>query len=86
MTRRICDIAEEIERTWGNWARGGASKVSPHARPYLDAMHELNDLTENFYYDSAKSVVLYFLANAAGWRGEDARRIKAELNEMLKGN
>jgi hypothetical protein len=27
--------------------------------------------------------VRYFLANASSWRGETARRIKAELNAML---
>ena len=41
------------------------------------------DKNAPYYYDSAESVVLYFLANAQGFRGEDARRIKAELNSML---
>jgi hypothetical protein len=27
--------------------------------------------------------VLYFLANAGTWRGPDAKRIKAELKEMV---
>ena len=36
------------------------------------------------YLDSAKSIVLYFLANANTWRGETARRIKAELKSMCK--
>jgi hypothetical protein len=27
-------------------------------------------------------MVLYFLANATTWRGEDAKRIKAELKKL----
>lgn len=67
-------IASEIEKTW--------KKVSPHARPYLDAMFTLNDISENYHYDSGVSIVLYFLSNATGWRGDDAKRIKAELKAM----
>ena len=33
--------------------------------------------------NSAESVVQYFLANAGTWRGDDAKRIKAELKSML---
>jgi hypothetical protein len=32
--------------------------------------------------DSAKSIVLYFLANANTWRGEKARAIKVELKKI----
>ena len=71
MARPIYEIANEIERKW--------AKVNYAARPYLDAMKSINDIGEMYYYDSAKSVVLYFMANAHTWRGEDARRIKAEL-------
>ena len=46
-------------------------------------MHTLNGVDESYYADTAKSVVLYFLSNATGWRGEKARAIKAELKEMF---
>ena len=75
MTRNICDIAHEIREKW--------SKVSPYAAPYLDAMEALVTVNDNYYADSGRSVVLYFLANASSWRGEDARRIKKELNNAL---
>jgi hypothetical protein len=39
-------------------------------------------MADSFMLDSALSIVSYFLANASGWRGEDARRIKAELKSM----
>ena len=74
MARPLYEIAREIRKTW--------TKVSPYAEPYLEAMQSLNSINDNYYYDSGKSVILYFLSNASTWRGEDARRIKAELKEM----
>jgi len=47
-------------------------------------MAELNHVNEMYYADSAKSVVLYFLANTGSWRGEVAKRVKAELKAMVK--
>jgi len=73
-TRPVYQIANEIERTW--------KKVNFAARPYLDAMKQLMDITDPYGHDSGKSIVLYFLSNAGTWRGEDARRIKAELKKM----
>lgn len=75
--RTFREIALEIKQKW--------TKISPYAAQYLEAMESLNTTDKNaqYYYDSAESVVLYFLANAQGFRGEDARRIKAELKSML---
>ena len=74
MARPLYKIASEIRKAW--------TKVSPYAEPYLEAMQSLDSINDNYYFDSGKSVVLYFLSNASTWRGEDARRIKAELKEM----
>jgi hypothetical protein len=74
MTRQISDIAFEIKR---NWPRPYFGAV-----PFLDAMHTLDNINQNFGADSAKSVVLYFLANANTWRGETARRVKLELRRI----
>jgi len=74
--RKIHEIASEIETSWEN--------VNYAARPYLSAMHEVSDLSDKYFYDDARSVVLYFLANASTWRGEKAKAIKAELKAMLK--
>ena len=74
MARPLYEIAREIRKTW--------TKVSPYAEPYLEAMQSLNSINDNYYFDSGISVVLYFLSNANTWRGEDARRIKAELKQM----
>jgi len=76
MTRPLHVIANEISTDW----------IKPNfgAVPYLDAMHTLNSIKDNYYDDTAEWVVLYFLANAQTWRGETARRIKAELKAMTK--
>ena len=74
--RTISEIAGEIESTWTN--------VSYAARPYLDAMHSLGSVRDYFGSDSADSVVIYFLSNAGAYRGDDAKRIKAELKAMIK--
>lgn len=74
--RPLYEIAREIRKTW--------PKVWFGAVPYLNAMASLDSMKDNYEADSAHSVVLYFLSNATTWRGDDARRIKAELNRMLK--
>ena len=74
--RPLYTIAREIRADW--------KKVSPYAAPYLQAMSYLNSVNDNYIMESARSIVSYFLANAGSWRGETAKRIKAELKEMLK--
>ena len=75
--RPLSAIAREIHANWGE-------KVNYAARPYLDAMEELNSIRDPYYQDSGASVVMYFLANANSWRGDTARRVKAELKALLK--
>jgi len=75
--RPLYTIATEIVRTW-------KPKIYFGAVPYVTAMLRLNRINEMYGADTARSVVLYFLANAQTWRGEDAKRIKLELNQMLK--
>lgn len=74
--RALSDIAYEIRRNW--------SKVYFAAEPYLAAMATLHSIHDNYMYDSADSIVRYFLVNATTWKGEVARRIKAELRTLLK--
>ncbi len=75
-SRSISTIAMEIRGDWG-------VKVNYAAKPYLDAMLSLDKITDNYYMDSAKSIVMYFLSNASSWRGDVAKRIKAELKAMI---
>lgn len=75
MTRSLSVIAGEIRENW--------THVHPTAVPYLDALAQLNKLTDEYHCDSARSIIGYFLANAQSWHGPVARRIKIELNQML---
>jgi hypothetical protein len=75
--RSLSTIASEIRRDWG-------SKVNFAAKPYLSAMAGLDTIDDQYGYDDARSIVLYFLSNASSWRGETAKRIKAELKALAK--
>ena len=74
--RPLFEIAREIRKDWKN--------VSPYAAPYLSAMFCLDKISDNYGFDSGRSIVCYFLANAGSWRGEVAKRVKAELKAMSK--
>lgn len=71
-------IAAEIKADWST-AKSG---VYFGAVPYLEALYSLVDIKDDYFYDSAKDMVIYFLANANTWRGETARRVKAELKKL----
>lgn len=75
MTRSLRAIAADIEDNW--------PKVNFGARPYLDAMHQLDSINDAYGWDSADSIVRYFLGNASTFRGEKARAIKAELKALI---
>lgn len=75
--RPLHEIAAEITQDW--------KKPYFGAVPYLSAMREIASIDAKYYEDSAASVVRYFLANAGTWRGETARRVKAELKSMAAG-
>ena len=74
--RPLYEIANDIKKDWKN--------VNFAAKPYLNAMATLTSVNDNYMFDSAKTIVLYFLGNAGSWRGETAKRIKAELKAMVK--
>ena len=74
MPRPISEIARDIRKDWKN--------VNYAAKPYLAAMSDLSAIGDKYGDDSAKSVVLYFLCNASGWRGPVAKSIKAELKAL----
>jgi hypothetical protein len=75
-TRPLSTIAREIRKEWG-------AKVNYAAKPYLEAMSGLDKVSDSYGYDDGKSIVLYFLSNASSFRGDAAKRIKAELKAMV---
>lgn len=59
------------------------------AVPYLQAIGETlvaggDPVTDAYGCDPPGSTVLYFLGNAAQWKGDVARGVKAELKKRLK--
>jgi hypothetical protein len=72
----VSEIAHAIAKDWTN--------VSPYAADYLNAMKEIRSVEDNYHADSAKSVIMYFLANAGSYRGDNARSYKALLKELVK--
>lgn len=75
MARTLSTIAHEISE---NWPRPYFGAV-----PYLQAMGDLQSVDDSYGHDSGRSIVLYFLANASSWRGDVARRVKAELKALV---
>lgn len=73
-TRTIRAVALDIFKTWPTMYFG--------ARPYANAMLSVSSIEDKYGDDDAKSLILYFLSNASTWRGDDARRIKAELKQI----
>ena len=74
--RPLHEIADEIARDWAKPYFG--------AVPYLSAMRHLGTVQDNYGMDDGRSIVLYFLSNATTWRGETARKVKAELRGMVR--
>ena len=75
--RPIYEIAREIRKDWG-------IKVNYAAKPYPEAMECLSTINGMYEFESADMIVRYFLCNASTWRGDTAKRVKAELKAMLK--
>ena len=74
--RTLAAIAREITQDWRKPYFG--------AVPYIQAMYSLDTIKDRYGWDDGESIVRYFLSNATTWRGDNARRIKAELKELLK--
>ena len=74
--RMLSDIARDIRKDW--------KKPYFGAVPYLSAMSTLGGIGDTYGMDSGRSIVLYFLANAATWKGEKAKEIKTELKKLVK--
>lgn len=75
--RPLYIIANEICKDWTNWRKS-------YAYEYIKAMACLDKIEDNYYFDSGREIVLRFLSNSSGWRGEKARLIKTELRAMIK--
>jgi len=75
MPRPLHEIAREIRSDW--------KPVDYAAKPYLEAMMDLDSVNDQYGADSGRYIVEYFLSNASKWRGDVAKRVKAELKQMV---
>lgn len=74
--RPLHEIAREIVADWRKPYFGAA--------PYIEALLTLDSTQDRYGLDSARSIVAYFLSNATTWRGDTARRVKAELKALAR--
>lgn len=65
------EIFAEVRQDW--------KKPYFGAKPYMEALGQLENWNSRYYAEDARGLGLYFLANAGTWRGEVARRVKAEI-------
>ena len=87
MTRSLSEIAYEIYQDWATKSgkvERKAKNIYHGAVPYLQAMMDMRHVSDSYGLEYGDMIVAYFLSNATTWRGETARRVKAELNQMLK--
>ena len=85
MSRPLNKIAAEILADFGPPGQSQpAYKV--WCKPYVKAMLSIRSLDESYGLDPAEDIVVRFLVNASSWRGETAKRVKAELNQIIKEN
>lgn len=73
--RTLREIFDEVFQDWKN--------INPYAKEYADALHTLESPNDRYLFERGRDIIPYFLANTNGWRGEVAKRIKAELRQML---
>jgi len=86
MLRPLNKIAAEILTEWRPLMSNPKTRKAHHvfAKPYVEAMLDLREISDYYGIEQGEGIVLYFLNNVSTWRGDVARRIKAELNEHLK--
>lgn len=66
------------------WRKDRPSQATiDYATPYLQALVTIDYTTDCYGLEYGDMIVSYLLNNLRGWRGEDARRIKAELQDHL---
>jgi len=75
-TRLLKEIAKEIQEDIAD------KSWYIYAKDYVEALLQLETIEDDYYADSAASIVSYLLANLGSWRGDKARAIKAELNAI----
>ena len=79
--KALYQLAGEIEEAY----RRQGKKVPAALKPYLEAMYSLDRIDSNYFMDSGRQIVGYFLSNLTGLKNEGGvKEIKDELKRRLK--
>ena len=76
--RTLSEIATDI---LSDVTLKGSARI--RAKPYLEALQELETVADMYFADRGDVCTLYAVSNLAQWRGESAKRLKAELRAHL---
>lgn len=77
--RPIKAIVADIRSEWG----AKVDTVGFAAKPYLDALADIETAEEMYGADKAEHLLRYLLSNLAQFRGQRARELKEELRSHL---
>ncbi len=80
--RPLNKIAAEILTLWRT--APPSQNVMRFSMPYVRAMLDLKSCSDKYGLEYGDMIVAYATSNMTNWRGEDARRIKAELKLHLE--
>lgn len=75
-TMKISEIAQIIKQDW--------NPVYFSAKPYLDAMEQLDSISGSIGQDGGREIILYFLINSKQWKGQTAREVKDYLRKLVE--
>ena len=75
-------LAAEILVDWKQSTSTGSYRI--FAKPYVEAMLTMHNCEDYYGMEYGDMIVARALNALHQWRGETARRVKAELNEHLK--
>lgn len=74
-------IGRDIIHCWNK--KPPSEATSAYAWPYVEALLGLSSPSDMYGMEYGDMIVAYLLSNLRNWRGEDARRIKKELQAHL---
>ncbi len=72
---KISQIVDIVFKDW--------KKISPSARPYLEAMMSLESAKDVHGSEDGKSILSYFLLNSKQWQGEVAKKVKSYFKTII---
>jgi len=76
----ICQIADVIISDWTELA----NEKNKHILELVNAMKQINYISDQYYLDSGINIVVSFLAYTNNWKTYSSKIIKAELKKRIE--